>query len=237
MATRTIDVDGIEDDNNAKDSSIGGEDAERREGVYAGQGAYKEYVNKRVGKVTQSNAGGLRAGPLRGQTTARISTRFDYQQDICKDYKDSGTCGFGDSCIYMHDRGDYKTGWQLELEWEAEQKAKEAARSMNRFVGENGVEDEEEVAEDDDVPTECGICGLPFKEPIVTRCGHFFCESCALKHHQKSSKCHECNQPTNGVFNAAKELKAKLAEKKRKVAEREEEIRKRVQEQTEEDDV
>jgi hypothetical protein len=26
----------------------------------------------------------------------------------CKDYKETGRCGYGDSCKFMHDRGDYK---------------------------------------------------------------------------------------------------------------------------------
>ncbi len=28
-----------------------------------------------------------------------------------------GYCGFGDSCKFLHDRSDYKYGWQLEQEW------------------------------------------------------------------------------------------------------------------------
>jgi hypothetical protein len=40
--------------------------------------------------------------------------RFDYQPDICKDYKETGFCSYGDSCKFMHDRGDYKSGWELE---------------------------------------------------------------------------------------------------------------------------
>jgi hypothetical protein len=50
---------------------------------------------------------------------------MDYQPDICKDYKETGYCGFGDSCKFMHDRGDYKSGWQLEREWKEEQTAKQ----------------------------------------------------------------------------------------------------------------
>lgn len=39
---------------------------------------------------------------------------FDYQPDICKDYKETGFCSYGDSCKFLHDRGDYKSGWELE---------------------------------------------------------------------------------------------------------------------------
>ncbi|TWW70313.1 RING finger protein 113A [Takifugu flavidus] len=30
----------------------------------------------------------------------------------------SGFCGFGDSCKFLHDRSDYKHGWQIERELE-----------------------------------------------------------------------------------------------------------------------
>ena len=60
-------------------------------------------------------------GPVRAPAFFRATCRFDYQPDVCKDYKDTGFCGFGDSCKFMHDRGNYKTGWQMEKEWEVEQ--------------------------------------------------------------------------------------------------------------------
>ena len=46
------------------------------------------------------------------------------QPDICKDYKETGFCGYGDNCKFLHDRGDYKSGWQLEKEWDAKQASK-----------------------------------------------------------------------------------------------------------------
>ncbi len=33
-------------------------------------------------------------------------------------------CGYGDQCKFLHDRGDYKSGWQLEREWDAGQRKK-----------------------------------------------------------------------------------------------------------------
>ena len=53
-------------------------------------------------------------GPLRANMYVRVSARFDYQPDICKDYKETGFCSYGDSCKFMHDRGDYKSGWEQE---------------------------------------------------------------------------------------------------------------------------
>ena len=43
-----------------------------------------------------------------------MTVRFDYQPDICKDYKETGYCGYGDSCKFIHDRGDYKSGWEID---------------------------------------------------------------------------------------------------------------------------
>lgn len=53
-------------------------------------------------------------GPIRAPSFLRATSRFDYQPDICKDYKETGFCGYGDNCKFLHDRGDYKSGWQME---------------------------------------------------------------------------------------------------------------------------
>ena len=53
-------------------------------------------------------------GPRRAPTNIRTSIRIDHEPNICKDYQRTGYCGYGDNCIYLHDRGSYKSGWQLE---------------------------------------------------------------------------------------------------------------------------
>lgn len=53
-------------------------------------------------------------GPIRASAAIRVTARFDYQPDLCKDYKETGYCAYGDSCKFLHDRGDYKGGWQIE---------------------------------------------------------------------------------------------------------------------------
>lgn len=35
-------------------------------------------------------------------------------QAYSQDYKETGYCGYGDACKFIHDRGDYKSGWELE---------------------------------------------------------------------------------------------------------------------------
>ena len=56
----------------------------------------------------------------------------------------------------------------------------------------------------------------------INRCGHYFCEKCALARHQKSKKCAICGENTMGLFSIAKKLIAKLEEKTREQDEEEE---------------
>jgi len=53
-------------------------------------------------------------GPSRINSTIKNTVRFDYVLNLCKDWHDSGYCPFGNSCLYLHDRSNYKTGWELE---------------------------------------------------------------------------------------------------------------------------
>ena len=64
--------------------------------------------------------------------------------------------------------------------------------------------------EDDSLPFKCLICKNTFKDPVVTKCKHYFCEKCALENYRKSQRCYACRAQTNGVFNPAKEIIDKL---------------------------
>ena len=124
-----------------------------------------------------------RSGPVQASANVRITSRFDYQPDICKDYKETGFCGFGDTCKYIHDRGDYKSGWELEREWETQQKTRMLEREMTGFlkseeVGDpmmnpdgdsSGNKDTNQGKEDDGLPWACLICRLNFTHPVVTK--------------------------------------------------------------------
>jgi RING finger protein 113A len=75
---------------------------------------------------------------------------------------ETGFCGYGDSCKFLHDRGDYLAGWQLD---------KLAVNPVTgRHEGPGEAEEEEE-----EIPFGCLICRKPFTEPVVTKCGHYFC--------------------------------------------------------------
>jgi RING finger protein 113A len=94
--------------------------------------------NEETDKVSKNKFTGT-FGPMRAPTYLRSTSRFDYQMDICKDFKETGFCGFGDSCKFLHDRSDYKSGWQLEKDWEAKQAAKKRKlQEMEKLVAEAG---------------------------------------------------------------------------------------------------
>lgn len=142
------------------------------------------YVDHKAGfrrehTISSEKAGGSH-GPLRASAHIRVSARFDYQPDICKDYKETGYCGYGDSCKFMHDRGDYKSGWQIEKEWEEKEKERKRNLAMGLDDADEGNAD---LSDDDDdaLPFACFICREPFVDPVVTKCKHYFCEHCALK--------------------------------------------------------
>eukprot|EP00919_Chromeraceae_sp_WS-2016_P073717 GHVR01174306.1.p1 GENE.GHVR01174306.1~~GHVR01174306.1.p1 ORF type:complete len:302 (-),score=77.53 GHVR01174306.1:111-1016(-) len=149
-------------------------------------------------------------GPLNNTPShIRINTFFDYAPDVCKDYKETGYCGWGDTCKFLHDRSDYKSGWQLEKEWDEEQKRKQervAMKLARRHMGEASSSSSDGSEDSDGLPFACLICKAPWTEkcnPVVTLCEHYFCERCALTHYSKAKGCAACNEPTNGVFNVA----------------------------------
>lgn len=194
----------------------------------APDGTYRGLANQASYIQRNPNAPQRAVGPIKAPTNIRTITITDMAPDVCKDYKQTGFCGFGDSCKFLHAREDYAHGWQLDREWENVTKGKKvlggtvvasADRKMAGGGGGERDEDEEEAAMLENIPFACIICKGPYKAPIVTRCGHYFCESCALKRYRKDPSCAACGAGTNGVFNAAKRLQ-KLLEKKRERAAR-----------------
>ncbi|RTE79006.1 Pre-mRNA-splicing factor cwc24 [Fusarium euwallaceae] len=156
-------------------------------------------------------------GPVKRPTNVRATVTTDFSPDVCKDYKQTGFCGFGDNCKFMHIREDYKQGWQLDREWEDVTRGKKkVSGTVVASIDGKGAKEEEDVDEEtflQSIPFTCIICKASFKEPIVTRCGHYFCQPCALKRYRKDPTCAACGADTNGVFNSAKRLE-KLQEKK-----------------------
>jgi len=250
-AVRRLEVDtDVSQDNRAilernEQINKGLKDGSLEKGVYRGLGGYKQYANRSEHAIANAKYTGL-LGPLRSSlSNVRSTLRIEYigttgEGGICKDYKETGYCGFGDSCKFAHDRSDYKPSYILEQEWEAKQKAIEAKRrkrwekkmERRRKAEEEGrpLDDEDDStvstdeSDDEELPTECYECGEAWKRcksiAVQTTCGHYFCEECAMAAFSKSQKCARCGANTNGIFNSAETLQEKLKAKKERRAER-----------------
>lgn len=188
--------------------------------LYKGEAAYRDYLGKSAESVSLGKITGT-MGPLRASSNIRSTTIFDYAPDVCKDYKETGYCGYGDACKFLHDRGDYKMGWQIEREWQEEQKKKEAARAAGKVLGDAGDGDGDgdgsgNGGDKDALPFACFICRKPFIRPVVTRCKHYFCSACALGRYAKgNTTCAACKKQTGGSFNPAKAIVDRLAKLQR----------------------
>lgn len=134
---------------------------------------------------------------------------------------ETGFCGFGDTCKFLHDRGTCQfnpisslpsysfsfcpdlAGWQLDK------------------LAENPKKQAEEVSDSDDsdgdVPFACLICRKHYTDPVVTRCGHYYCSACAIKRFAKTPKCLACGAPTAGIFNRADKILDRINKKRKKV--------------------
>lgn len=174
------------------------------DGIYRGQSSYSKFQKEGEKKPEKYQT----KGPIKASAHIREITLVDYQPDVCKDYKETGYCGFGDTCKFLHDRSDYLAGWQLS--------ADPNSKANSRSKGIMDSDDEEEDDEDDeDIPFACLICRQPFTNPVVTKCGHYFCESCAIKRFNKNPKCFACGEQTNGLFNSANKILEKMEKKKK----------------------
>lgn len=195
------------------------ESSSNNDGTYKGVSSYGSFIQK------NPNAPNRQIGPIKAPTNIRTITVTDFAPDVCKDYKQTGFCGFGDSCKFLHAREDYKQGWELDRDWEIGTKGKKVAGKTVATANRTGnAEDDEEVGEDElleNIPFACIICKEPYKNPIVTKCGHYFCEKCALTRYRKNPSCAACGADTRGVFNGARKLKELLKKKRERARSKE----------------
>eukprot|EP00892_Ulva_mutabilis_P009044 jgi/Ulvmu1/6511/UM003_0144.1 len=188
--------------------------SEAGDGTYKGMQGYKDWKQglRRENEVPIH-------GPQRVSQFVRTTIRIDYQPDVCKDYKETGFCSYGDSCKFLHDRGDYKSGWELERDWQAQQKAKREKIQQRLVEGRDPEESTEEEDDEEELPFACYICRRNWPdcptEPVRTVCLHYFCEACALEHHAKDPTCAVCDKQTHGTFNIADDIVQKFELKKR----------------------
>ncbi|KAL4884099.1 hypothetical protein BJY04DRAFT_14282 [Aspergillus karnatakaensis] len=187
------------------------------DGTYKGASNYQSFIQKNPNAPTKT------FGPIKAPTNVRTVTFMDYAPDVCKDYKKTGFCGFGDSCKYSHQREDYKHGWELDQEWDVTTKGKNlSGKVVSQRGAKAGDEDEDDEEELENIPFACVICEKPYQNPIITKCGHYFCEACALQRYRKNPSCAICGAGTGGVFNTAKKLNALLEKKRERARQRRE---------------
>ncbi|OAX81598.1 pre-mRNA-splicing factor cwc24 [Emergomyces africanus] len=153
------------------------------DGTYRGTANYQSFIQK------NPNAPSKQFGPIKAPTNIRTITITDFSPDVCKDYKLTGYCGFGDGCKFLHAREDYKAGWELDRDWEIGTKGKKvvgrtvASRASKAgYSNSSGAKDadaddeEDEDGEDElleNIPFACVICKKPYQNPVMTKCGHY----------------------------------------------------------------
>ncbi|KZZ86926.1 Zinc finger, RING/FYVE/PHD-type [Ascosphaera apis ARSEF 7405] len=215
------------------------------DGTYRGANAYSSFIQKNPDRQSTS---AKKFGPTKTPSNVRTITITDFAPDVCKDYKLTGFCGFGDNCKFLHAREDYKQGWELDRDWEintsgggkkpssvtiASAADKRRGAGLKEDGDGNSSDDEAEL---EDIPFACIICKKPYTNPIVTKCGHYFCEACALKRYRKSPNCAACGSGTGGVFNTAKKLEQLLKRKRERAQRRRERALEAGEEPSDDDD-
>lgn len=203
-------------------------------------GTYKGLANQTSFIQKNPNAPNRSVGPIKAPTNIRTVTVMDYAPDVCKDYKQTGFCGFGDNCKFLHSREDYKQSWSLDREWEDVTKGKKnLGGTVVASADRNKVQEDDDDAEEallESIPFVCLICRGPYRSPIITRCGHYFCEPCALQRYRKDPSCAQCGSGTNGVFNSGKRLQKLLDKKRERAAKRRQEALERGEEVSDEEE-
>jgi RING finger protein 113A len=205
---------------------------ELEEGVYRGMKAYRAYIQPDDERnLMKAKVMGF-LGPQRSSANIKSTIAVDYQMDICKDYKESGYCGFGDSCKFLHDRSDYKAGWQLDSEWAKTQRSVEIEK-MDKFKRkaekrkarieklrqdaiaqgldpnlvlqlENNDEDSNDSVDDCDPSGFCCVCRKQWSDCETSRCVTI-CGHYFCEScflSTSTAQCKACDKPTQGIFNS-----------------------------------
>ncbi|GAB2231137.1 hypothetical protein Drorol1_Dr00027425 [Drosera rotundifolia] len=95
----------------------------------------------------------------------------------------------------MHDRGDYKSGWQMEKEWDKAEKSRKRNLAMGVGDGDDAGAGNDDDDDEDTLPFACFICRNPFVDPVVTKCKHYFFEHSSFEEQEML-----CVQPANAWY-------------------------------------
>ena len=150
----------------------------------------------------------MKARAGRAPVHYHATSRIDYTPDVCKDFKDTGYCGYGDAQVPARPLGlQVRLAARQDVGGGAEGKHQEALVALGE------AEAAKKTDPADHLPFACLICREPWhagSHPVQTKCEHYFCERCAIEHFQKSRRCFACSEQTGGVFNKAKAIQEKI---------------------------
>ncbi|GMM33436.1 U2-type spliceosomal complex subunit [Saccharomycopsis crataegensis] len=99
--------------------SVNSNDAEATLGttVYKGQNQYATFTKSTEYNIKSKAI--TNKGPVKTAANIQSTTIIDFAPDICKDFKQHGFCGYGDTCKFLHVRDDFKKTKVAEKEWES----------------------------------------------------------------------------------------------------------------------
>lgn len=98
----------------------------------------------------------------KGQALRQRGTKCQEEKSFSKIIVSSFLSLFLDSCKFLHDRTDYKHGWEMERDY-ATNRLKED--DPNKYV----ISSDEEDDDEQQFPFKCFICRESFKNPVVTK--------------------------------------------------------------------
>lgn len=118
----------------------------------------------------------------------RTTTITDFQPDVCKDFLQTGYCGYGDTCKFIHVRNESVQKKPVVRDWE--------------IAVTNGTKEPSST----EIPFKCVLCKSDYNQPVQTGCGHVFCKLCFMDRYKKrKTRCFVCHEETNGIITPYKE--------------------------------
>ncbi|KAK6197104.1 GNAT family acetyltransferase with 2 zinc fingers [Scheffersomyces amazonensis] len=159
----------------------------------------KVIANHTEANVEEESRSQIYKDPIESKTKSKIkplpahitvTTLTDFQPDVCKDFMQTGYCGYGDTCKFLHIRNESKATKVIEKEWETVGAGESKSNSKPE------PEHQAEI-----LPFKCVLCKKDYQNPIKTECGHIYCKSCYLTRYKSGKvKCFICSKDTNGII-------------------------------------
>ncbi|KAG7194511.1 RNA-splicing factor [Scheffersomyces spartinae] len=124
-----------------------------------------------------------------GPKNIRTTTITDFQPDVCKDFLQTGYCGYGDTCKFIHVRNESTQKKPVRRDWEI---------STSKPSSEGDIGGKE-------LPFKCAVCKKDYDQPVETKCSHVFCKKCFMDRYKKGkTRCYICQEETNGIISPYK---------------------------------